>query len=75
MSKSQLSNLLSDYTYAYREDQVAYEPLKDRAESRLLLVRKNPVGGLPSFEDCKFSELPKIVDENPELKKITTRKK
>ncbi len=70
MAESQLSNLLSDYTYSYREDQIAYEPLKERAESRLLLVRKNPEHGLPRFEDCKFSDLPKIVDENPKLKEL-----
>lgn len=66
---SDLPFLLSEYSYTYPESLIAYEPAPERTASRLLLVRKNPQSGLPRFEDCLFSDLPQIVDENSELKK------
>lgn len=65
----QLPSFLSDYTYQHDGSLIAYEPLKKRTESRLLLVRRNPSGGLPRFEDLLISDLPAVVDQNPELKK------
>jgi len=65
-----LSFSLADYTYEYPEKLIAYAPLPGRDESRLLLVRKDPGPGLPRIEDCKFSDLPQIILESEELKKM-----
>lgn len=60
---------LNEYSYAYDESLVAYAPAATRSESRLLLVRRFPVGGLPRFEDCSFRDLPSIIEGDAELKK------
>ncbi len=67
---SDFPQFLSEYTYPFEESQIAVEPLAERSESKLLLVRRNASSGLPRFEDCKFSDLPDIVDSNPFLKEM-----
>jgi S-adenosylmethionine:tRNA ribosyltransferase-isomerase len=67
-ASSDLPNSLAEYSYDFEESSIAHYPSDRRDESKLLLVRRHPEGGLPRFEDLKFSELPHVVEQNSFLK-------
>ena len=62
-----LSDLLADYSFELPENLIAQEPSQRREDARLLVVRKNPSGGLPRFEDLLIADLPQLVRETPLL--------
>ncbi len=63
-----LSDFLTDYHFDLPEELVAQEPPASREEARLLVIRRNPEGGLPRFEDLSFRDLPHLVAQTPVLK-------
>jgi S-adenosylmethionine:tRNA ribosyltransferase-isomerase len=67
-TSSDLPNSLAAYSYDFEESSIAHFPSDRRDESKLLLIRRHPEGGLPRFEDLKFSDLPQIVEQNSFLK-------
>lgn len=64
------SDFIRDYTFEFQESQIATRPLEERGTSRLLLVRRNPTRGLPRFEDLLFRDLPQVIENEDELKKM-----
>lgn len=64
---SEFSDLIEDYSFELPENLIAQTPSPHRSDAKLLLVRRNPQGGLPRFENLKVSELPGVVASSNEL--------
>src|SRR5690349_21579179 len=64
----------ADFDYQLPPELIAQEPLTDRAESRLLIVRRDVVAKRPTgLEDSRFSHLPQIIPAGDMLVVNTTR--
>jgi S-adenosylmethionine:tRNA ribosyltransferase-isomerase len=65
----------SDFEYELPPELIAQEPLPDRGESRLLVVRRNTAQGSPAGElqDSRFAELRSLISPGDLLVLNTTR--
>ena len=52
---------ISEYDFALPPELIAQTPPASRGDSRLLVIRREPQGGLPRFEDLSFGDLPALA--------------
>ncbi|MBS1986121.1 MAG: tRNA preQ1(34) S-adenosylmethionine ribosyltransferase-isomerase QueA [Bdellovibrionales bacterium] len=64
-----LTDRLEDYAFDLPEELIAQDPAPTRESARLLVVRREPSGGMPRFEDLRVSDLPALIASEPKLQR------